>query len=230
MDFKLTIDGRKYFDEPTTPWTGLNGLYDHLAMDFLFPDPQNILTFLDNHDTDRFLLEQPGNLDSWKQAVTFLLTSRGIPQIYYGTELLMSGSKEGSDGYVRKDFPGGFDGDSTDAFTRAGRTDRQNEAWDYLSALLKWRRDKANDVIAKGSLKHFMPINCAYVYERRLGDRQVVVLINGTDSDLPLEMARYAEILPEGSRLTEAMTGREIIIPKEMTLLPRQTLILQNFN
>ena len=229
MDFRLTTQGHKYFDEPTTPWTGLNGLYDHLAMDFLFPEPQKILTFLDNHDTDRFLLSEPDNLDTWKQAVSFLLTSRGIPQIYYGTELLMNGSKEGSDGYVRRDFPGGFPGDTVDAFTPEGRTPIQNEAWDYLSSLLKWRRDTANEVIAKGTLKHFMPINCAYVYERRLGDRQVVVMINGTDKPLDLDMARYAEILPAGTKLHRSLGGEDVEIAETLTLAPRETLLLQNF-
>ncbi len=229
MDFKLTIDGRNYFNEETTPWTGLNGLYDHLAMDFLFPNPKKILTFLDNHDTDRFLLAEPESLDSWKQAVTFLLTSRGIPQIYYGTELLMNGSKEGSDGYVRKDFPGGFSGDPVNAFSTEGRTPLQNEAWDYLSSILKWRRDVANDVIAEGSLKHFMPINCAYVYERKLGDKQVIVLINGTDSEMDLDTERYSEIMPVGASYTDPLTNNTIKISDSILLQPHQTLILQNF-
>lgn len=229
MDFRLVIDGDKFFNEETTPWSGLNGLYDHLSMDFLFPEPQKILTFLDNHDTDRFLRTMPENLDTWRQAVTFLLTSRGIPQIYYGTELLMNGSKEGSDGFVRCDFPGGFPDDKENAFIPQGRTELQNEAWIYLSSLLRWRRDVANDVIARGSLKHFMPINCAYVYERRLGDKQVVVLINGRDETLPLDMQRYAEILPEGSVMTESLSGQPLTIGKTLDLKPRQTLILQNF-
>lgn len=227
MDFRLVTQGHKYFDEVTTPWTGLNGLYDHLAMDFLFPDPQKILTFLDNHDTDRFLLEEPENLDTWKQAVTFLLTSRGIPQIYYGTELLMNGSKERSDGYVRKDFPGGFPGDSVNAFTAEGRTPLQNEAWDYLSGLLKWRRGEANEVIANGTLKHFMPNNCAYVYERRLGDRQVVVMMNGTDEPMELDLTRYGEILPAGAVMQRALGGEPLTIGGTLTLAPRETLILE---
>lgn len=229
MDFKLTNAGRKYFDEPTTSWSGLNNLYNHLAMDFMFPDPQRILTFLDNHDTDRYLLSEPENLDSWKQALTFLLTSRGIPQIYYGTELLMSGSKEKGDGYVRRDMPGGFPGDQTDAFTTQGRTPLQNEAWDYLSKLLKWRRDVANEVIAKGKLKHFMPINLVYVYERKLGDKSIYVIMNGSESPLDLDMSRYTEILPEGMKLTKAMSGDQVEISKEMKLAPKETLILQNF-
>lgn len=229
MDFKLVIDGHKMFDEPTTPWTGLNNLYDHLSNDFLYTDPQRVLTFLDNHDTDRFLLSEPDTLDVWKQAVTFLLTSRGIPQIYYGTELLMNGSKEGSDGFVRRDMPGGFEGDTVNAFSREGRTALQNEAWDYLSSVLNWRKGAANEVIAKGKLKHFMPINCAYVYERRLGDRQVVVLINGTDEEMDLDMTRYAEILPNGVRMHRSLGGEDVEIGETLRLAPRETLLLQNF-
>lgn len=229
MDFHMILNGNKIFDEETTPWTGLNILYDHLSQDFLYKDPQHILTFLDNHDSDRFLKELPQNLDIWKQAVTYLLTSRGIPQIYYGTELLMNGSKEGSDGFVRLDMPGGFPEDKVNAFTAAGRTELQNEAVDYLSRLLNWRKGEANEVIAKGTLKHFMPINCAYVYERRLGDRQAVVIINGTDEPMELDMKRYNEIMPQGAKMHRTLGGDDIVIGETMTLAPRETLLLQNF-
>lgn len=229
MDFKLSIDGHKMFDAQTDPWNGLNHLYDHLALDYLYPDPQKILTFLDNHDTDRFLLEEPEDLGVWKQAVTFLLTSRGIPQIYYGTELLMNGSKEGSDGFVRRDMPGGFAGDTTNAFTREGRTALQNEAWDYLSRLLRWRRSEANDVISRGTLKHFMPQNGIYAYERRLGDKQVVVLLNGNDRPLDVSMERTVEVLPIGTTMYDLISGRDVTITEEMTFAPREVMVLQNF-
>lgn len=229
MDFKISIDGHKFFDEETDPWNGLNHLYDHLAQDFLFPDPQKILTFLDNHDTDRFLLAEPDSLGSWKQALTFLLTSRGIPQLYYGTELLMNGSKEGSDGYVRRDFPGGFPGDTINAFTAEGRTPLQNEAWDYLSKLLHWRRGAANEVIAKGSLKHFMPQNGMYVYQRKLGDKEVIVLLNGTSKPMTIDMDRTVEILPYGTRRHDIISGEDVTISEQMTFQPRQIMILQNF-
>ena len=229
MDFWFILNGRKAFSDQTDPWNGLNNVYDHLAYDFLYPDPQKILTFLDNHDTDRFLAEIPEDLGSWKQAVTFLLTTRGIPQLYYGTELLMNGSKEGSDGYVRLDFPGGFPGDTTDAFTRAGRTDIQNEAWDYLSALLNWRRGEANEVIAKGTLKHFMPQNGVYTYQRRLGDKSVTVMMNGNDTPLTISTERTLEILPLGTRQRDLLTGEEVEIAKELSFGPRQIYILQNF-
>lgn len=229
MDFKISIDGHKYFDEETDPWNGLNHLYDHLALDYLYPDPQKVLTFVDNHDTDRFLLKEPEDLGSWKQAMAFLLTSRGIPQLYYGTELLMNGSKEGSDGYVRRDVPGGFPGDTISAFTPEGRTELQNEAWFYLQRLLQWRRGEANEVIAKGSLKHFMPQNGVYAYQRKLGDKEVTVLLNGTDKHNKVTMERTLEILPYGLQLRDIVSGKEVTIEPEMTFEPRQVMILQNF-
>lgn len=229
MDFKYNIDREKMFFEETDPWNGLNLVYDHLALDYLYPDPQHILTFLDNHDTDRFLPEMPDSLGVWKQALAFLLTSRGIPQLYYGTELLMNGTKKISDGYIRLDMPGGFPGDKVDAFTREGRTDMQNEAWDYLSRLLQWRRGEANDVIAKGTLKHFMPQNGIYAYERRLGDKQVVVLLNGQSEPNTVTMERTLEILPYGKTMRDLVSGKDVTITEEMTFAPRQVMILQNF-
>lgn len=229
MDFKYNIDREKMFFEETDPWNGLNLVYDHLALDYLYPDPQHILTFLDNHDTDRFLPEMPDSLGVWKQALAFLLTSRGIPQLYYGTELLMNGTKKISDGYIRLDMPGGFPGDKVDAFTREGRTDLQNEAWDYLSRLLQWRRGEANDVIAKGTLKHFMPQNGIYAYERRLGDKQVVVLLNGQSEPNTVTMERTLEILPYGTTMRDLVSGKDVTITEEMTFAPRQVMILQNF-
>lgn len=229
MDFFYILNGRKAFSDETTPWGGLNAVYDHLSNDFLFPDPQKILTFLDNHDTDRFLAEEPENLDRWKQAMAFLLTSRGIPQLYYGTELLMNGSKEGSDGYVRRDMPGGFPGDTVNAFTREGRTPIQNEAWDYLSKILNWRRGEARQVMAEGKMKHFMPQNGLYVYQRKLGDKEVTVILNGKDEPVTATMERTVEIMPYGTRLHNIMTGKDVTISKEMTFAPREVMILQNW-
>jgi glycosidase len=229
MDFVLSISARKAFSEQTDPWNGLNTIYDHLALDYLFPNPQNILTFLDNHDTDRFLLEEPENLGWWKQAMTFLLTSRGIPQLYYGTELLMNGKKEGSDGYVRRDFPGGFPGDEVNAFTAEGRTDKQNEAYNFLSKILNWRKGEANEVIAKGELKHFMPTNGIYLYQRKLGDKEIFVILNGNDSEITTSMKRYSEVLSEGETLIDILSGDKFEVSENMTFAPRAIHILKNF-
>lgn len=227
MDFVLSIKARDAFKGQTDRLEGLNTIYDHLALDYLFPDPTHILTFLDNHDTDRFLLEEPDDLGWWKQAITFLLTSRGIPQIYYGTELIMNGTRAaGGDGNVRRDMPGGFPGDKTDAFTAAGRTDKQNEAFDFIQKLLQWRR--GNEPIARGSLKHFMPENGLYVYQRRSGDKEVTVILNGNDSPVTTTMERTLEILPYGSQRRDMLTGETVTISPEMTFSPRQILILEN--
>ncbi len=232
MDFKFILGGKDYFGEETVDkGTGLHSVYEHLSTDYLYPDPQHILTFLDNHDTDRFLKEAPENLDSWKQALTFLLTSRGIPQIYYGTEILMHGTRDkGGDPAIRLDMPGGFPGDTTTVFTREGRTPMQNEAFDYLSSLLKWRRSQpANDVIARGALKHFAPRNGIYVYTRTLGDHQVLVLMNGTGHSAIVDADHYAEILPDGRTFHNILDNTPYPIEGNIELAPRATIVLANF-
>lgn len=226
MDFPTMIIATQAFHENTLEYgQGLNKIYNRLSLDYLYENPKNVLTFLDNHDTDRFLLTEPQNLGSWKQGVAFLLTTRGIPQIYYGTELLMHGDKKKTDGDVRKDVPGGFPGDTINAFSKEGRTALQNEAIDFLSKVATWR--KGNKVISEGTLKHFMPENGMYVYERRLGDKRAVVIMNGTDRQLSVDMNIYKEILPTGSTLKDVITGEEFTITPEIHFAPRALYILE---
>ena len=226
MDFPTMIIATQAFHENTLEYgQGLNKIYNRLSLDYLYENPKNVLTFLDNHDTDRFLLTEPQNLGSWKQGVAFLLTTRGIPQIYYGTELLMHGDKKKTDGDVRKDVPGGFPGDTINAFSKEGRTALQNEAIDFLSKVATWR--KGNKVISEGTLKHFMPENGMYVYERRLGDKRAVVIMNGTDRQLSVDMSIYKEILPTGSTLKDVITGEEFTITPEIHFAPRALYILE---
>ena len=225
MDFPTMMLARDAFKTQSTRLTGLNAIYDRLALDYLYEDPQHVLTMLDNHDSDRFLLEMPENLGWWKQAFAFMLTTRGIPQMYYGDELLMHGSKEGSDGFVRRDMPGGFPGDKVNAFVDAGRTDMQREAWNFISRLANWRR--SNEVISKGSLKHFMPENGVYVYQRSYKGKRVVVMMNGTDSENVIDGTIYREIMPEGTTLTDILSGEKITIASEMRLPARPLYILE---
>ncbi|MGN0230814.1 MAG: glycoside hydrolase family 13 protein [Muribaculaceae bacterium] len=226
MDFPTMIMAREAFGSDTRKYSqGLNAIYERLSQDYLYPDPMKVLTFLENHDSDRFLLSLPDNLGQWKQAIAFLLTTRGIPQLYYGQELLMNGSKEGSDGYVRKDVKGGFPGDTSSEFTAEGRTQLQNEAFDYLSRIAHWRR--SSEIIAKGSLKHFIPYKGIYVYERRLGNKNVVVVMNGTDDTISIDFDRYNEVLPIGTTRTDVVTGKSITINEVMNFSPRKTLILE---
>lgn len=226
MDFPLMEHMNKAFDEETTDWNGgLCRLYEYLSQDIVFADPMNLLTFLDNHDTSRFYRSDADtrNLNRYKQALAFLLTTRGIPQIYYGTEILMAADKANGDGVLRRDFPGGWQNDSHNYFDAAGRTPQQNEAFAYAQKLLQWR--KGNDVIAKGTLKHFSPSHGIYVYERKHGDKSVVVFMNGTDREQTISLNNYQEVLPRSSA-RDVLTDKTIELGKELTLPTRGIYIL----
>jgi glycosidase len=227
MDFPLMSIMTKAFDEETTDWNGgLYNIYDYLTQDHVYADPMNLLIFLDNHDTSRFYTteQSTANLDRLKQASTFLLTTRGIPQIYYGTEILMAADKANGDGLLRCDFPGGWRGDAHDCFVAADRTPAQQQAFNFLSNLLHWRR--GNEVIAKGSLKHFYPRNGVYAYERKYNGHSVAVFINGTDKAQTLDLTPYAEILPR-TEAHEVLTNHTLQLDSELTFQPRGVLVLE---
>lgn len=224
MDFPLQGIVREAFMSQTDSWTGLNKIYDRLALDFMYSDPMAVLTFLDNHDTDRFLSEEPDNLGFFKQAIAFLLTTRGIPQIYYGTEILMHGNKKESDGLVRLDFPGGFPGDKVNDFIAADRTPLQNEAFDFIQKILKWR--KGNEVISKGNMTHFMPTNGIYLYQRKFKDKRIIVIMNGNDTAKSIDMSRYKEILKPGEGGIDIISGEPFICSPRMEFAPRALYII----
>lgn len=226
MDFPLMDHMNKAFDEETTDgYGGLSRLHEYLSQDIVFADPMHLLTFLDNHDTSRFYRSEADtkNLDRYKQALAFLLTTRGIPQIYYGTEILMAADKANGDGLLRCDFPGGWQNDTHNYFDAANRTALQNEAFSYLKKLLQWR--KGNEVIAKGKLKHFSPRQGVYAYERKHGDQSVVVFLNGTDREQTIDLSAYQEILPRTSA-RNVLEGKEVEIGKELTLPHRGICVL----
>ena len=226
MDFPLTDLMGKAFDEETTEWSGgLYRLYDYHTQDLVYANPMNLLIFLDNHDTSRFCKneEDAKNIVRYKQAITYLLTTRGIPQIYYGTEILMAADKSEGDGCLRRDFPGGWKGDKVNCFTAEGRTDLQNEAFDYTRKLLNFR--KGNEAICKGTMKHFSICKGVYVYERKYNDKSVVVFMNGTDEKQTLSLVTYREILPSSS-VTDFISGKNVVLDEEITLDGRETLLL----
>lgn len=226
MDFRfMGLSHRAFFNETGDWGGGLRDVYEHMTYDFIYPDIYNVLRFLDNHDTDRFLKKYPTELSGWKQAVTFLLTMPGVPQIYYGTELLMHGDKSKSDGYIRLDVPGGWAGDRIDQFTREGRDEIQNEAFDFLRKLLRWRQK--NEIIAKGKMKHYLPQNGVYVYERYLNDKNVLIFMNGISKEASIDLLRYAESLQERTSGKDMLTNQQIKFEDRLTLLPREILIIE---
>lgn len=226
MDFPLQGLMNQAFDEETGEWGGgLYHLYDYLSQDLVYANPMGLLTFLDNHDTSRFASDKDkaNNLSRYKQALAFMLTTRGIPQIYYGTEILMSGNKGNGDGALRRDFPGGWKGDELNAFSEKGRTALQNEAFNYTRKLLQWR--KGNLAVTKGNMKHFSIRQGVYVYQREYNGQSVVVFMNGTNSSQELELTPYREVLPSDSS-TDLLSEKTIKLTDKLSLNPRETLIL----
>ena len=225
MDFDLTFTiQREILKESNTSEgseAGLFKVYETVAQDFLIPDPDHVLTFLDNHDISRFM--QPGDpVWKFKQGLAFLVTSRGIPQIYYGTEIAMAGPDQ-----LRGDFPGGWKEDPASAFTAAGRTPVQNECWDFASRLLTWRR--TSKAVTEGRLVHYTPDNQTkcYVYARIAGDDTVLVILNGSDAESQVDMARFADVVGDHTFGVDVVTGETVDLTSTVRMAPRGVYVLE---
>ena len=204
-------------------WQGMNRVYNTLCYDYLYANPSSVLAFIENHDTDRFLKNGTDTL-ALKQALALLLTINRTPQLYYGTEILMNGTKEVTDGNVRKDFPGGFPGDKANCFTAEGRTRAQNDMFNWLSRLLHWRQ--GNEAIINGKQVQFTPRKGVYVIARQAKGQNVLTVVNGTSEPAQMEVKRYAEIIGQATEATDILTGRKVALDKDVALQPRETLVL----
>lgn len=225
MDFSFhaKINQAKY-ENTDGSGNGMNRIYENFVYDYLYPNPSSVMAFVENHDTDRFL----GNgrdTTALKQAMAILLTVKRIPQLYYGTEILMNGTKEKTDGYVRKDFPGGFPGDDHNAFTAEGRTPEENAMFTWLSRLLHWRQ--GNDVITKGSQTQFIPYNGVYVIARRYNGKNVMTVVNGTSRTTEFAVKRYAEVIGHNTEAKDVLTDRTVSLTDDTQLEPRKVMILE---
>lgn len=225
MDFSFhaKINQAKY-ENTDGSGNGMNRIYENFVYDYLYPNPSSVMAFVENHDTDRFL----GNgrdTAALKQAMAILLTVKRIPQLYYGTEILMNGTKEKTDGYVRKDFPGGFPGDDHNAFTAGGRTSEENAMFTWLSRLLHWRQ--GNDVITKGSQTQFIPYNGVYVIARQYDGKNVMTVVNGTGKTTVFAVKRYAELIGHNTEAKDVLTDRTVSLTDDTQLEPRKVMILE---
>ena len=231
MDFPLqeavwlglsTTEGEKHFDNSPS---GLNRMYRMLSMDFLYPDPDGLVTFPDNHDMDRIFTQLNEDYDLWRMAMAYFATMRGIPQYYYGTEILMENTADRSHGAIRSDFPGGWEGDSRNAYTGQGLSERELEAQAYLKTLLNWRRDKT--VIHNGNTMHFVPQDATYVYFRYNADDSVMVVLNKNEEAFSHDLSRFAERLQGYNQAHEILTGAQYSLAEPMELPPRSVLVLE---
>ena len=225
MDFAFFDRVNQAKNEETDAWwNGFNRIYNSLCYDYLYKDPSHVMAFIENHDTDRFLGETQDTL-ALKQALALLLTVNRIPQLYYGTEVLMNGTKQVTDGNVRKDFPGGFPGDTRSAFTTEGRTKAENDMFRWTARLLHWRQ--GNEVITKGKQTQFIPQNGVYVVARSYNGKNVMTVINGTSKAATMQAERYAEIIGDAQEATNILTGHKINISKDVKLAPRGVMVLE---
>lgn len=211
-------------NEPFGWSEGVNRLYNTLALDFMYQDPSRNNIFLDNHDLDRVYSLVGEDFAKYKMVLNWLLTLRGIPQLYYGTEILMKNFKNPTDAEVRRDFPGGFPGDKENKFTAAGRNDKENEAFNFVSTLAKFRQ--RSSAIGEGKLMQFLPENGLYTYFR-YSPRQTVMVISHTGKeDMNVKVSRFAERTKGFTQMRDVQTG--LVKPiADFTIKPKESFVFE---
>ncbi len=202
---------------------GVTHLYDMLAQDFLYQDINRNVIFLDNHDMSRILSVVDENISRYKSAMAMLLTLRGVPQMYYGDEILMK-NLSNPDGLVREDFPGGWAGDKSNKFTAAGRTDRENDAFNYVRQLANYRKN--TPALQTGKMMQYIPEKGIYVYFRYDDKKTVMVVYNGSEKEQSTATDRYFERLKGAKKATNITTGETIDLSK-LTVPGKSTLVLE---
>lgn len=208
MDFPLNNAVVQGLKNPETWGGGLMTIYEAMANDFLYPNSNDLVVFPDNHDMSRFYTQLGENIDLLKMGVAYYSTTRGIPQIFYGTEILMANPGTEEHGVIRSDFPGGWAGDQVNAFTGAGLSAKQKDAQDYFRKVLNWR--KTNPVVQSGALKHFVPENGIYVYFRYNQSGKVMVVLNKNQEAKALDTARFGEVMAGCTSGKDIISGASI--------------------
>ena len=224
LDFPLYDSLLKALNDNESWNGGWVGLYEMLSNDHVYANPFNLVTFEGNHDTARIFSLLHEDVDLYRMAISYLLTMRGIPQLFYGTEIALTSPAERNDGKVRADFPGGWPGDTINAFTGTGLNATQRSAQQLVKTLLTWR--KTASAIHSGKLMHFAPDNGTYTYFRYNKQQTVMVVMNKKQQPVTLDLARFSEVLPQGKAATEVITGQRIKLDKQLTVPARGTLVL----
>jgi glycosidase len=207
-------------------WTeGLNKLYTTAAQDFVYKTPMRQVIFLDNHDLPRFYSVLNEDVQKYKMAFAWLLTFRGIPQMYYGNEILMTGFTSPNDGYVRQDFPGGWQGDAANKFTAAGRNTKEDDVFNYIRKFANFR--KASSAIKTGKFQQFLPVDGVYVYFRYDQNQTIMVIINQQETEMSFDNKRFEERMKSFTKATDIATGVTFNLEEKMKIGPKYTLVLE---
>ena len=225
MDFPLQEAIVAGLKNPENWNTGFNELYQALANDFQYADPYNLVTFADNHDMSRIYTQLNEDFSLFKMAMGYLLTTRGIPQVYYGTEVLLANPDSTDHGIIRTDFPGGWTGDSANAFSSEGLSNKQGEAQSYIKSLLQWRKNA--QAIHHGKLTHFAPKNGVYVYFRTYQDEKVMVVLNKNKQATSIEPSDYAELIQSNKSAKDVLTGKSFSLTKAISVNAQSANIWQ---
>lgn len=188
--------------------SGLFNIYNVLAKDYLYADPENLVTFVDNHDVARAMYFAKENVEKAKIAYTILLTTRGIPSIFYGSEIGMALTPD--HGTLRAPFPGGFPSDERNAFTKEGRTDYENVFYDYLSKLIQIRKKYKS--LQKGKLIHFPPVDETYIYFREFENEKMLIVVNGSEDEKEIDLTKYQHLLKGRSVYKNVFNNEEILV------------------
>jgi len=225
MDFPVVDLMPAVLTEEETHATGLMRLYRMIAADFLYADPMQLLVFPDNHDRPRLYSRLHENLDLLKTSLLFTATTRGIPQYFYGTEVLLTSPIERNDGLLRADMPGGWAGDPVNAFTGAGLTPRQREAQEYLRKLLQWR--KTSTAVTGGRLTHYAPENGLYVYFRHDDRQKVMVVLNKSPRATTLDLTRFRRMLGDARMGRNVLTEERVDLAAPLPLAALQSVAIE---
>jgi glycosidase len=208
----------------TQPVNGVSELYQTLSNDFLYKDPMLNVIFIDNHDMSRFYSVIGENVKKQKIAIQWLLTCRGIPQMYYGTEVLMKGISN-PDGWVRLDFPGGWEGDKKSAFTGDGLTADERSVQDMVKKLGTFR--KKSSALKKGRLMHFVPEDGVYVYFRYDSTQTVMCVMNTGTEKKTIDPARFAERIKGFTQGTDIATGHNISLSQPVEIPGEEMWVME---
>jgi neopullulanase len=226
MDFTMHDAISVAFNENEQGWDrGVGQLWNTLCQDYLYGNPYNLVIFAENHDTQRFSTIVGNDLKKYLLGFTYLLTTRGIPQIYYGSEIMMGGDKGVGDGDIRREMPGGWSDHSRSVFTAEGRTAEENQVFDYMKKLINWR--DRNPVVQTGKLLHFIPRNNVYIYFRTNSQKTVMIVLNDNAQKQTISAKDFAQATAGFSTGTDVITGKQFNLSQPFELEGKTAVVLE---
>lgn len=225
MDFPLSDTAPLALTAPESSGQGLIKIYEILAADYLYADPMKLMVFPDNHDRPRVLAQVDNNVDLMKTNLILMATTRGIPQMFYGTEVMIGSPKQRDDGVLRADMPGGWAGDTVNAFTGAGLSAGQRDMQKFVRTIFNWR--KTSSAVTQGKLTHYLPRDSSYVYFRHDDKKTVMVVLNKNPDQTELDLGRFAAVIKNARQAKNVLTGATVDLRAPLTLPAMTSVVLE---